>query len=274
MGQTMKTILTITAALIASPLVAQTATAPAAPTTTAPAANSMSEDSYLLGPGDTIEVRVLGQNDFTTRARIREDGTIALPFIGDVKATGENSSAFARTVALRLDKGGYFTKPIVNVEIVSFASRYVTVLGAVGQSGLQPVDREYHLSEILARSGGLRSDSNDEIVIRNDAGEEKRLTYSSVALGLPDSDPIVRPGDRIFAPVAESFYIYGQVNAPGAYPTKKDLTVRNALGRAGGLTPNGSQGKVKIFRKGQQVKLNLEEKVQPGDTIVVGERLF
>ncbi len=268
----MKNLLTVTALLIAAPLAAQTATSPAA--APAAAANSMSEDSYLLGPGDTIEVRVLGQNDFTTRSRIREDGTIALPFVGDVKATGENSTAFARTVAARLDKGGYYAKPIVNVEIVSFASRYVTVLGAIANSGLQPVDREYHLSEILARAGGLRADSNDEIVIRNDAGQEQRLTYSSVALGLPDSDPIVRPGDRIFAPVAESFYIYGQVNAPGAYPTKKDLSIRNALGRAGGLTPNGSQGKVKIFRKGQQIKLSLEEKVQPGDTIVVGERLF
>jgi polysaccharide biosynthesis/export protein len=268
----MKNLITISALLLASPLVAQTAaTVPAAP---APASNSMSEDSYLLGPGDTIEVRVLGQNDFTTRARLREDGTIALPFIGDVKATGQNSTTFARTVASRLDKGGFYAKPIVNVEIVSFSSRYVTVLGAVGQSGLQPVDREYHLSEILARSGGLRADSNDEIVIRNDAGEEKRLTYSSVALGMPDSDPIVKPGDRIFAPVAENFYIYGQVNAPGAYPTKRDLSFRNALGRAGGLTPNGSQGKIKIFRKGEQVKLSLEDKVQPGDTIVVGERLF
>ncbi|HTI31684.1 MAG TPA: polysaccharide biosynthesis/export family protein [Sphingomonas sp.] len=266
----MKNLLTIMALALSAPLAAQTAT-PSAP---APAANSMSEDSYLLGPGDTIEVRVLGQNDFTTRARIREDGTIALPFVGDVKATGENSTAFARTVAARLDKGGFYAKPIVNVEIVSFASRYVTVLGAIAQSGLQPVDREYHLSEILARAGGLRADSNDEIVIRNDAGQEQRLAYSSVALGLPDSDPIVRPGDRIFAPVAENFYIYGQVNAPGAYPTKKDLSIRNALGRAGGLTPNGSQGKVKIFRKGQQMKLSLEDKVLPGDTIVVGERLF
>ena len=149
-----------------------------------------------------------------------------------------------------------------------------TVLGAIANSGLQPVDREYRLSEILARAGGLRADSNDEIVIRNDSGQEQRLTYSSVALGLSDSDPIVRPGDRIFAPVAESFYIYGQVNAPGAYPTKRDLTIRNALGRAGGLTPNGSQGKVKVFRKGEQIKLSLEDKVQVGDTIVVGERLF
>jgi polysaccharide export outer membrane protein len=269
----MKKMITISAVLLASPLAAQTA-APVPAAAPAPAANSMSEDSYLLGPGDTIEVRVLGQNDFTTRSRLREDGTIALPFIGDVKASGQNSTTFARTVAARLDKGGFYAKPIVNVEIVSFSSRYVTVLGAVGQSGLQPVDREYHLSEILARSGGLRADSNDEIIIRNDAGEEKRLTYSSVALGMPDSDPIVKPGDRIFAPVAESFYIYGQVNAPGAYPTKRDLSFRNALGRAGGLTANGSQGKIKIFRKGEQVKLGLEEKVQPGDTIVVGEKLF
>ena len=273
MGQMMKNLLILSALLLASPALAQTA-APVAPAASAPAANSMSEDSYLLGPGDTIEVRVLGQNDFTTRSRIREDGTIALPFVGDVKATGENSTAFARTVAARLDKGGYYAKPIVNVEIVSFASRYVTVLGAVGTSGLQPVDREYRLSEILARAGGLKPDSNDEIVIRSDSGQEQRLTYSSIALGYADSDPIVRPGDRIFAPAAESFYIYGQVNAPGAYPTKRDLSIRNALGRAGGLTPNGSQGKVKVFRKGAQVKLSLEDKVLPGDTIVVGERLF
>lgn len=237
-------------------------------------AKAATEDSYQIGPGDVIEVRVLGQQDFTTRARIREDGSIALPFLGDVQARGRNTSEFSRDVAQALDRGGYYTKPIVNVEIASYASRYVTILGAVAQSGLQPVDREYRLSEILARAGGLRSDSSDEIVVRGQNGQETRALFSDIALGRTDSDPIVRPGDRIFAPVAETYYIYGQVNQPGAYPVKQDLTLRNALARGGGLTASGSQKRISVFRKGQKVKVSLEDKVQPGDTIVIGERLF
>lgn len=275
-GQLMKTLTSSTlvlAMLAASPALAQ---AQAVPTGTPPVARVAvaSEDSYQLGPGDVIEVRVLGQQDFTTRSRIRDDGSIALPFLGDVQARGRNSSQLAREVAGALDRGGYYTKPIVNVEIVSFASNYVTILGAVAQSGLQPVDREYRLSEILARAGGIRADSSDEIIVRHDDGKEQRLLFSEIALGYPNSDPVIRPGDRIFAPVAETFYIYGQVNAPGAYPVKRDLTLRNALGRAGGLTANGSERRVSVFRKGQKVRLGLEDKVQAGDTVVIGERLF
>lgn len=270
-------VLAATIAALAAPAVAQTPVPPPPPVSAsaeAPAATSMGADSYLLGPGDVIEVSVLGQRDFTTRARIREDGTIALPFVGSTQVRGRNSTDFARDVAATLDKGGFYSKPIVNVEIVSFASRYVTILGAVGQSGLQPVDREYRLSEILARAGGLRNDSSDQIIIRNDDGKEARLSYSAIALGYPDSDPIVKPGDRIYAPVAETFYVYGQVNAPGAYPTKLDMTIRNALGRAGGVTPNGSERKVTVYRKGEKLRPALEDKLQPGDTVVVGERLF
>lgn len=266
-------VTTAVALVFTAPAAAQQA-APPAPAVATPRPATPLQDSYQLGPGDVIEVRVLGQQDFTTRSRIREDGTIALPFVGDVQTRGRNSTEFARDVAATLDRGGYYTKPIVNVEIVSFASRYVTLLGAVAQSGLQPVDREYRLSEILARAGGLRPDSNDEVVVRNDAGEERRLLFSNIALGYPDSDPIIRPGDRIFAPVAENFYIYGQVNGPGVYPVKRELTVRNALARSGGLTANGSQRRISVIRGGKKIKLSLEDKVLAGDTIVVGERLF
>lgn len=238
------------------------------------AAATTADDGYQLGPGDVIEVRVLGQQDFTTRGRIREDGAIALPFISDIRAQGRSVTEFARDVAGALDRGGYYTKPIVTAEIVSYASRYVTVLGAINQSGLQPVDREYKLSEILARAGGLRADSSDEIVIRTTDGKEKRLLFSNIALGRTDSDPVVRPGDRVFAPVAETYYIYGAINGPGAYPLKYDMTVRNALARGGGLSPSGSEKRVSVIRKGQKTRLSLEDKVQPGDTIVVGERLF
>ena len=52
------------------------------------------------------------------------------------------------------------------------------------------------------------------------------------------------------------------------------MTVRKALARAGGLTAIGSQKRVQLFRNGQAVKVTLEALVQPGDVIVVGERMF
>jgi polysaccharide export outer membrane protein len=74
----------------------------------------------------------------------------------------------------------------------------------------------------------------------------------------------------------EVFYLSGAVKSPGAYPAAADMTVRMALARAGGLNENGSEGKIKVTRKGvelKNVKIDVT-KVEAGDIITVGERLF
>lgn len=257
-----------------APPAAQPATQ-AAPKPPAPAAAEADVTAgYILGPDDTIEVDVLGQPEFKTRARIRADGTIALPFLGDVSPNGKTAIAFATDVGAKLRAGGYYAKPIVNVEIVSFSSRYVVVLGDVAQPGLQPVDREYRVSEVIARAGGIRDSAADHVVVRRQTGEELKLPFRDLATGTEAQDPVVRAGDKIFVPAAEIFYVYGQVNAPGAYPIKDDMTLRKALARAGGLTPNGSEKRVKVYHDGVAQKVDLERKVAPGDVLVVGERLF
>ena len=116
---------------------------------------------YVLGPDDVVEITVLGQPEFTTRARVKANGTVQLPFLGEQKVAGETALTLAPKIAERLRSGGYYTKPVVNIEISGFASRYVVLLGAVAQPGLQPVDRSYRLSEIIARAGGLRETGAD-----------------------------------------------------------------------------------------------------------------
>ena len=97
---------------------------------------------------------------------------------------------------------------------------------------------------------------------------------SKLLSGDPSSDPLVKPGDKIFAPQAEMFYISGEVKAPGTYPMKSDMTIAQAIARGGGLTDSGSDKKVKVRRGDKVVKLNAEAKVEPGDILTVGERLF
>lgn len=256
------------------------ADAQSAPTPPAPKSASQAEKDalagYVIGPEDVIEVSVLGQPEFTTRARVRVNGTVALPFIGETAVSGKTAITLSNEIGQKLKAGGYYANPVVNVDIVGFSSRYVIILGDIVQPGLQPVDRSYRLSEIIARAGGLRETGADYVLVRRANGEELKVPFETLASGGREEDPMVEPGDKIYVPAAELYYIYGQVGAPGQYPIKGKgpMTVRMALARAGGIGPNGSAKRIKVFRNGAEAKIKMDEPIRPGDVLVVGERLF
>ena len=271
----------LTAGLLMASAAAPAQTPPPAalkPSPSAPAAASASpgiDAGYKIGPDDTIEVDLLGQADFRTRARVKSDGTMSFPFIGTLNVRGETPVTLKRVVEGKLRAGGYYAQPIINVEIVSFASRYVIVLGDVGQGGLQPVDRAYRVSEIIARAGGIRDTGAEYVIVTRAGKEDLKLPFDKLARGSEADDPYVEAGDKIFVPKAETYYIYGQVAAPGVYPIKEQMTLRKVIARSGGLTASGSEKRVKLFHDGQQIKkVDLERIIQGGDVLVVGERFF
>ncbi len=248
----------------------------AAPTqpVTPPAAVSAAP-SYILGSGDVVEVAIVGSQDGVSRVQVQSDGTIQLPLIGSVMASGKSPLQLRDEVRARLQQGGYYVNPAVNVTVATFASRYVVVLGEVNSPGLVPIDRAYRLSEIIARVGGLKGEATDRVTLRRETGEEQSLSISAIATGGTAEDPVVAPGDKIFVPRAETFYIYGQVMRPGNYAITADMTLRKALAVGGGLTPLGSEKKVKLIRADKEnSRVNPSTKVQAGDVIVVGERFF
>jgi polysaccharide export outer membrane protein len=230
---------------------------------------------YVLGPGDVVEAQVLGRSDFSARGRIGADGSFQLPFVGSIAAANKTATELSVDIGKALEAGGYFAHPIVKVEIVSYASRYVIVLGSVGAPGLVPVDRAYRLSEILARVGGVKDSGADYVVIRPENGPEKRIAVSDLATGDMALDPVVSPGEKIYVPPADVFYISGQVKAPGAYPVASGMTLRMAIARGGGLTDEGTDRGVRVTHKGgAPQKPGLDAPIASGDVIVVGERLF
>lgn len=231
-------------------------------------------DGYVLGVGDVVEIAVLGRDEFHPRVQVQTDGTIQLPYLHSVAASDLTVLQLRDKIAKLLRDGGYYTDPVVNVSVVSYASRYVTVLGQFGNPGLIPVDRSYHVSEILARAGGAKPDASDELLLRRADGSQLKLSLEGIASGGPDEDPVVHPGDKLYLAESPLFYVYGQVGAPGAYHLTKDMSVRMALARSGGLTDRGSTGRISVYRDGQKIKADLDTKVQPQDTIRVGERFF
>lgn len=230
---------------------------------------------YALGADDVIDVLVYGRPDMTVKTRIRADGGVTLPLLGRVEAGGRSTQQLADEIARRLADGNFLKNPIVNVEISAFGSRVATVLGEVGQSGLYPLERPMTVSMLLARAGGLRQGGADYVTLRRGpAGEPQRIYMSQLARG-GAGDPEVRPGDTVMVPPADLFYVYGQVNTPGAFPLLEGMSVRQALARAGGPTLAGSEKKITVHRRGEKgTDADLDAPVRQGDVFLIRERLF
>lgn len=270
-------ILAVPATAMAQARPAASPPAPPAAASNTPQATAV-DSSYLLGPGDVVEIGLVGRADFGSRARISTDGTILLPMVGAIPAAQRTVLQLADDVRQALIKGGFYADPVVRTEVVGINSRYVTVLGNVGNPGLLPLDRNYRLSEILARVGGKSGNGADYIILTPaSGGPSERYSIPQLASGSPDKDPQVHTGDKIFIPSVENevFYISGQVNNPGAFPVSEGLTVRMAIAKGGGVNENGSEKKVKIVRDGKPLKgVKLEDPIKIGDIVTVGERLF
>lgn len=231
---------------------------------------------YVLGPDDTVQVIVYGQNEFNVTTRVKADGTIVMPLIGIVEAGGETNITLAKSITDKLVAGGFLKQPLVNIEVGAYVSRTVNVAGNVGSPGIVPLDRPYHALEALLKAGWVRVDGANFVYLRRQGQPERKLDVEQLVRGGADSDPLLQPGDTLFVPPAETFYIIGQVNAPGMKAILPGMTVRQAIGLSGGVTPSGNANKVGLIKGGvgKEIDADPSQKIEKGDVIVVKERLF
>jgi polysaccharide export outer membrane protein len=94
-----------------------------------------------------------------------------------------------------------------------------------------------------------------------------------------NSAPTLAGGDSVLVPTAPQMYIYGEVMAPGKFKVEPGMTVIQAIARAGGISPRGSQNRVVIKRRKADgtydtTKATLSDLVQPEDVIRVKESIF
>lgn len=250
-----------------APVPSQSQTQTVAPMAASPSASN----SYILGPNDEIEISVFGQADLGVKTRIKADGTIIVPFLGTLKAADRTSAQLSAEIAAAYARGGYLTKPSINVEVTAYASKTATVLGSVPNAGLYPLDRSYSVAEMVAKAGGVRPDGANAVIVTPAGGTETRLSLMDVQAA---SSRMVQPGDTLFVPPAEMVYVYGQVNDPGAYPFISGMTLRQAMAKAGGPTLAGSTSKIELRRDGKKVKVSLDDPARPEDVLIIKEKLF
>jgi polysaccharide export outer membrane protein len=224
-----------------------------------------------LGVGDAVRVTVFQQPDLTTEARISERGTLAMPLVGEVKVEGLSQAQAAGAIAESLKKGKYLKNPQVAVAITTLRSRQVSVLGHVTRPGRYALDdTSSQLADVIAAAGGITAAGTETVTVLRDAKEHKVDVFKPFAL---------KAGDTVNVERAPVVYIYGEVTRSGAYPLAPDMTVMQAIAAGGGITPRGSERRLKLRRAsgpGQYVETDarLQDRVKADDVIFVRESLF
>lgn len=241
----------------------------------APVAAQSTDNGYVLGPDDSIQIVVYGQPEAGISTRIKADGTIVMPLIGTVTAAGLTNVGLAKAVASKLTSGGFLKSPVVNVEIATYVSKSVNVAGKVTAPAIIPLDRNYRALDVLLKAGWIRDNGATYVLLRRAGVPEQRLDTDAMVRGDEDKNPLLRAGDTLFVPDADQFYISGQVNRAGSFPIVPGMTIRQALAVAGGVTATGSAGKVGLIRGGaKEVDADPSVVIQKNDVVLVKERLF
>ncbi|GAC1345390.1 MAG: hypothetical protein NVS2B9_20710 [Myxococcales bacterium] len=141
--------------------------------------------AYLLGPGDVLAIRVLNHDEMSGRVRVRSDGRISLPFLGDLDVAGKKPAALSET--LRAEFKEYVNNPVVTVTLEEPKPFTISVTGEVMKPGLYPLEPGAGVLQALASAGGLGQFAHDDqiYVIRKDPGTAApvriRFRYEALA---------------------------------------------------------------------------------------------
>lgn len=240
-------------------------------------AAAQAQGGRTLAPSDTVVIKVVSQPDMDTTTRVEPDGTVNFPYVGRIRASGRTEDQLARAIESRLAQRQIVTDPHVLVETSGFGAQ-VSIQGQVGTPGTYALDRRTTLAQILARAGGLK-ESGGTVIVRRGA-IVRRYTGKDLLNGKVDPDSIVvQNNDEIYVDLVPFYYVYGFVGKTGQFPLTQPVTVQQAISIAGGLTPLGTNSRMKIKRlaadgQTEEMPASLDDQVEPNDTIIVNERLF
>lgn len=143
---------------------------------------ALAPEAYRIQPQDTISVQVWNQSKLSGDVRVRPDGQVTLPLLGDVAVGNLTPAGAAQQIEHRLE--GLVVDPKVTVSVKEGQPASFSVVGEIKSSGSYPLHPGMGLLQAIATAGGLTefSNSNKIYVIRKDTGLRRiRFTYKKLS---------------------------------------------------------------------------------------------
>ncbi len=164
--------------------------------------------TYLIGPGDSVEIFVWGNEELTVTVPVRPDGKITTRLVENIRASGKTPSRLARDIEKAYSE--YVKNAVVSVIVNGFVgipSQQIRVVGEASKPLSVPYKKHMTLLDLMIAVGGLTdfADGNETVLIRYDKGGRQMYSVRLEDL-LKDGDISANvslwPGDVIIIPEA------------------------------------------------------------------------
>ena len=171
--------------------------------------NMQANYTYVIGPGDSMEVFVWGNEELTVSdVKVRPDGKISTRLVENIEASGKTPSELARDIEEAYSE--YVKSAVVSVIVDEFEgvpSQQVRVVGEAAEPLKIPFRKHMTLLDLMVEVGGLTefADGNKAVLVRNMDGSQN--TYNIRLEDLLENGEIsaniaLFPGDIIIIPEA------------------------------------------------------------------------
>ena len=164
-----------------------------------------SSQSYVLQPGDLVDIRVYMEDNMDRVLRISGNGTVTFPLVGNIKIAGLSLEQAEQNLANRLTE--YLRQPQVSMLVKEYGNKTVYVLGQVSKPGsIQiPPEKQLTVLEAITSVGGFTDVANASKVrvLRLENGKQKNIDVDVTQItkqGNKSLDIALQPGDVVFVP--------------------------------------------------------------------------
>lgn len=214
-------------------------------------------NSFRLGPGDGLEIEVLGEASSRANATVGPDGKIYYSLLPGVFVWGLTLAETRDLLAAQLGKI-MRTKPEVAVTLRTVESQRVWILGAVQKPGDYSLAASMPLIEAVSTAGGIIQapgsltgvpDLRRSFLLRD--GQRVQVDFHRLlAQGDLSQNLYLQPDDFVFlqSDTARNVYVLGAVPQPSIIPYSDRLSLFAAIASCGGTLPYAQGSKVAIIR--------------------------
>ncbi len=267
--------------------------------------SAQDDQAYNIGIDDVLSITFWQEPDLNSDVRVRNDGKITLPVIGDINAVGLTTAQLAKDVVKQIS----FYNPGISqatVIVSEYNSKVVVISGSVNTPGEYHFERIPNILEVIRRAGGAmpEADLTGVTIIRQSDEGKADVIDVNLAKYIKDGDltkmPKLKAKDMVNVPVSpygvttelmtgqtfegkDIYYIYGAVNEPGVKQLAEDIELVDAIAAAGGITADADMKNVRVVLKDVRyssvLKFNLKDyhdtgrparyRLKPEDTIYI-----
>jgi polysaccharide export outer membrane protein len=216
-----------------------------------------------IGASDLVHLTVSDVPELTQSFRVDPAGELHLPLLREpVRAQGLMPDDLRSEIVRQLREQHLVLQPVVDVSVIEYRSREVTIAGAVKTPVTIQDVGNLRLLAALSQAGGLLPEAGPEIIVERANGTLQRLSVRDLFDGRhPELNIPIEAGAQIRVPECERVFVVGDVKRPGAFPfvSVEDTTVLQLLALSGGLD-SFSLKRAYIYREqpGSSKKVEIE----------------